>query len=365
MSYGAPSIAAFPGAGIPVRRIAVVRALYLGDLLLAVPALRALRTRYPQAEITLIGLPWAEAFTRRIATYVDRFVAFPGYPGIVEEAYDPIRTKRFLREQRAYGYDLVLQMHGSGTASNGFALALGGRVTSGYYVGAPPDGLGPSAPYPDREPEVLRNLGLARLVGCRCLDDTLAFPLLAEDHAEARALLRDLTGVAPVIGIHAGARAPSRRWPPECFAELADALSRHFGAQIVLSGTADDTPVALAIRSHMRYTPLDLTGKTSLGGLAAVIERMSLFIGNDSGPAHLAEAVGTPSVTLFGPTDPRRWAPLDGGAHPIVRQPVACSPCAYAECPIDHRCLRRITPVMVLERASELLQAKGATACGA
>src|SRR5579885_1366498 len=153
--------AVFPNT---VRRIAVVRALQLGDLLVSVPALRALRAGFPNAEITLIGLLWAAAFAERFTAYIDRFVAFPGWPGIAEADYEPQRTERFLAEQRAYGYDLVLQMHGSGGASNPFALALGGRATAGYYAGEPPDGLTFAAPYPADEPEVLRNLGLARLV---------------------------------------------------------------------------------------------------------------------------------------------------------------------------------------------------------
>lgn len=358
-----------------VRRIAVVRALYLGDLLLAVPALRALRQHYTEAEITLIGLPWAAAFAARLSAYVDRFLAFPGYPGIAEEAYSPERTSRFLAEQRAYGYDLVLQMHGNGSTSNAFALALGGRVTSGYYVGAAPDGLSPAARYPTDQSEVLRNLGLARLVGCPALDDTLEFPVLAADRVEASGLLQDIAANAPItplVGMHVGAKAPSRRWPFARFAAVADELIEQHGAHVVLTGNAADSAITRLVRLHMRHTPLDLAGKTSLGGLAAVIERMSLFIGNDSGPAHLAEAVGTPSITLFGPTDPRRWAPRDQRWHRIVREPVACSPCAYAECPIDHRCLRRIMPAQVMAQASELLTAtreangmKGVRACGA
>ena len=110
--------------------------------------------------------------------------------------------------------------------------------------------------------------------------------------------------------------------------------------------------------------PLNVAGKTSLGGLAALIARLDLFISNDTGPAHLAEAVGTPSVTLFGPADPRRWAPLNAARHPIIRVPVACSPCSYWECPIDHRCLRRITPDMALSVAEHLI-AEGAVACNA
>ena len=350
-----------------VRHIAVIRALYLGDLLLAIPALRALRAHFAGAEITLIGLPWAEALQRRFAAYIDRFLAFPGYQGIGETAYHPARTRRFIAAQRAYGYDLVIQMHGSGEASNPFALALGGRVTAGYYRDARPDELSLATRYPDDEPEVTRNLGLARLVGCHWLEPTLEFPLLEADHAEARALLLnqpDVTPATPLIGIHASAKAPSRRWPPERFAAVADILAARFDAVIVLTGSDGDRDITRAIRRHMRHQPLDLAGKTSLGGLAALIARMRLFIGNDSGPAHLAEAVGTPSVTLFGPTDPRRWASLDQRAHPIVREPVGCSPCAYSDCPIDHRCLRRITPAEVIARASDLLLQE-VTTCGA
>ncbi|MBX6342254.1 MAG: LPS biosynthesis glycosyltransferase, partial [Thermomicrobiaceae bacterium] len=126
--------------GGPPRRIAILRALHLGDLLLAVPALRSLRAGFPAAEITLIGLPWAAAFASRFRRYVDRFVEFGGYPGIGEVPLVAERVERFVAEQRAYGYDLVVQLHGSGQTSNPAALALGGPATVGYYVGAPPAG---------------------------------------------------------------------------------------------------------------------------------------------------------------------------------------------------------------------------------
>src|SRR5690348_12355226 len=90
-----------------IRRIAIFRALYLGDLLLAIPALRAIRSHFPDAEITLIGLPWAASFVHRYSHYIDRFVEFAGYPGIDEVPVDPERTEHFLAEQRDYGYDLV------------------------------------------------------------------------------------------------------------------------------------------------------------------------------------------------------------------------------------------------------------------
>src|SRR5579875_3521915 len=188
-----------------VRRIAIFRALQLGDLLVAVPALRSMRAGYPAAEITLIGLPWAAAFAARFHRYIDRFVPFAGYEGIQEVPYDPVRSRAFVAAQRAYGYDLVIQMHGSGGQSNPFALALGGRVTAGYYdTPQPPTGLSPAAPYPHDRPEVLRNLELAALLGCPDRGVALEFPLSDGDRAEASMLLGSLDETArPLIGIHA------------------------------------------------------------------------------------------------------------------------------------------------------------------
>jgi len=351
-------------------KIAVVRALQLGDLLVAVPALRSLRAGFPGAEITLIGLPWAADFARRFHRYVDRFLPFPGYPGIGEVPVESGRAERFIAAQQAYGYDLVVQMHGSGVTSNPFALALGGRATAGYYEGAPqvspplaaregaagpPAGLDPAAPYPHDAPEVLRNLRLAYLLNCPDQGVDLEFPLHDDDYAEADDALSGFTGTWPLVGMHPGARPPARRWPTDYFARVADHLTRRFGARIVLTGGAEEEGTVRAVAAAMSEQPLILAGRTSLGGLAAVLGRLDLFVGNDTGPAHLAEAVGAPTVTVFGPADPARWAPLDAARHPIVRRPVVCSPCGHWECPIDHRCLRWLGPESVANVADTLL----------
>ena len=114
----------------------------------------------------------------------------------------------------------------------------------------------------------------------------------------------------------------------------------------------------------MKAQPLNLAGKTSMGGLAALISKLDLFISNDTGPSHIANAVDTPSLTIFGPADPRRWAALDQARHPIVRKPVECSPCGYWECPIDHRCLEWLKPEAVIGAAEKLLM-RGEVACNA
>jgi ADP-heptose:LPS heptosyltransferase len=341
----------------PPRRIAILRALQLGDLLQAVPAMRALRRGFPEAEITLIGLPWAADFVRRFSAYLDRFVEFVGYPGIDEVEYQPEKTAAFLAEQQAYRYDLVIQMHGSGKTSNPLTLALGGRITAGYYDAPGPGELDLSALYPQDEPERCRNLELATLLGCSMTSTDLEFPLYTEDRREAERLLQEASPkTGPLIGLHPGARPPSRRWPMRYFAEVGDTLARRFGATIVLTGGSSEIETARAVQRAMQAPALCLAGETSLGALAGLIERFDLFVSNDTGPAHIADALRTRSVVIFGPADYRRWAPLDQEHHPVVRRPVACSPCGFWECPIDHRCLNWLMPATMLECASTLLK---------
>jgi lipopolysaccharide heptosyltransferase II len=337
------------------RRIAIFRALQLGDLLTAVPALRALRQRYPRAEITLIGLPWAASFVQRYAQYLDRFVEFAGYPGIAEVPYDPERGQRFLAEQRAYGYDLAIQMHGSGQTSNPFVLELNAPLNVGYYEGEPPEGLTLSRPYPHHQPEIVRNLGLAELLGADVSQTGLEFPLFEQDYAEAATLLRKLPKASrPWIGLHPGSRPPARRWPAEYFAAVADTLARRFDAQIILTGGPVEEMTVEEVIRYMQAPAINLAGQTSLGGLAAIISKLDLFISNDTGPAHIADAVHCPGVTIFGPAEYERWKPLSATRH-AVRQPVPCSPCSFWECPIDHRCLRWLNPERVIDSAASYL----------
>lgn len=336
------------------RRIAVVRALHLGDLLHAVPALRALRNRFTEAEITLIGLPWARSFASRFGHYIDRFLEFPGYPGIAEAEYDAERTQDFLRDQRHYGFDLAIQMHGSGFTSNSFARGLGAKVDAGFYDHRNPDLLSVNAAYPDRLSEIERNLELVRLLGCAPDSRELEFPIFSEDAREADDLLSAPLH-RPLFGIHTSSRAPSRRWPPERFAHLADEIKEYTGGTVLLTGGPDDVDDTRHVRSLMTQPAIDLAGRTSLGGLAALISRLDLFLSNDTGPAHIARALGTPSVTVFGPADPVRWAARGQGRHRIVREAVHCSPCLHWDCPIDHRCVRWIPVSRVLDEVMELL----------
>jgi len=303
-----------------VRRIAVLRALYLGDLLCATPALRALHRRFPRARITLIGLPWAREFVNRLP-YIDRLLPFPGYPGIPEVEYISERTRAFLADARHDDYDLAIQMHGDGSSSNGFVAELGARASLGYRTHAD-DRLTSGLPYRIDENEVLRWLRLVEaLPGADATaapaSAALDFPITPEEHARAEELL-PTPALAPRIGLHAGSKLRDRRWPAQRFAALADALIERYRANIVLTGVTAEHALAAEIRRHMRYPALDLTGRTDLGTFAAIIRRLDLLITNDTSASHVAAAMGTRSVVLFGPSRPQQWAPLDHERHVAI-----------------------------------------------
>ncbi|MFN8589866.1 MAG: glycosyltransferase family 9 protein [Thermomicrobiales bacterium] len=316
-------------------RIAVFQALNLGDLLCATPALRALRKRFPHAEITLIGRPWAEEFAHRLPS-LDRFLPFPGWPGIAESP-DQAVVPDWPR------FDLAIQMHGSGEASNGFLASLAARQTLGFGP-AGENRLTTSLPWREEEAEALRWLRLLGAVGVEPDGLTPDFPIIAAEAERTRDLVPDNGEIT--IGLHVGARDPFRRWPPEAFAQLGDRLAERYGARIVLTGSAEERPLTAAVSAAMRARPRDLTGATTLGELAAVVDRLDLLISNDTGLSHVAAAVRTPSVVLFGPTRPQRWAPLAAHLHRAI------DATAIPGLPSDGAAALRALPVSVVLSAA-------------
>lgn len=298
-----------------IHRIAILRALFLGDLLMSVPAFNALRRRFPDAEITLIGLPWAREFCDHIAPAIDRVVEFAGYPGIREAPFDRDRVSRWLAEQRACGYDLAIQMHGDGNISNGLIAELGARITLG--CARPGDTrLTHTLPYADDQNEVLRWLDLVRLVGAKPDHNAITFRTTEANEREAEALLASAR--SPIVGVHVGAKDAARRWPADRFAALADSLADRRNATIVLTGSGGERDLTSAVAALMRHQPLDLAGRTSIGTFAALLKNLDLLVTNDTGASHLAAATRTPSVALFGPTRPQQFAPLDRDLHRVI-----------------------------------------------
>ncbi len=160
---------------------------------------------------------------------------------------------------------------------------------------------------------------------------------------------------SPVIGLNIGASYGSaKRWFPERFAELGDMIYSELKGEVVLFGGSGDFNIETEIKGRMKNKALSMVGKTTLKSLAAMIKRCHLFITNDSGPMHIAAAVGTPIVAIFGSTDPSETSPLCD-KYKIVRKPVDCSPCWKRECPTDHECMELIKVSDVMDAVKEML----------
>ncbi|KVH35379.1 glycosyltransferase family 9 protein [Burkholderia cepacia] len=338
-------------------RIAVFRALQLGDMLCAVPALRALRRGEPDARITLIGLPWAREFASRFSDYIDGFIAFPGAPGLPEQPEpDAAAREAFVAECRARDFDLAIQLHGSGAHTNAIVASLGATRTAGFV----PEGGGTTAldhalAWRDDEPEVKRYLTLMRMLGYADWGDFLEFPLGGLDHALWRVLC-DEHAIDPgrYVIVHPGARMASRRWPVERFALAARQLADD-GWQIVLTGTRAEMALAGAFAEHLARPCVNLCGRTPLGALAVLIGRARLLLCNDTGVSHVAAALGTPSVVVACGSDTARWAPLNSGRHRVLANYPACRPCMFDTCPYGHECATAIGVADVTDRAGALL----------
>jgi ADP-heptose:LPS heptosyltransferase len=347
----------------PVERIAVLRALQLGGLLCAIPALRALRTAFPGAHITLVGLPSARELLGRYA-YVDELVPFPGFPGLPEREPDIAALPGFLQHAQAQRYDLAVQMQGSGELANPLTIALGAKLNAGFHplLGWCPD---PArfVPWPERGSEVLRWLRLLQYLGIAARGEQLEFPLLPRDlHAYGKLARHHALQPRRYACVHPGARMPSRRWPAERFAQVGDWLAGQ-GCHVVITGTAEQLPLAREVAELMRAPSLVLAGSTALGTFAALLAQACLLVCNDGGASQLAAALRVPSVVISSGADVERWAPLDSDRHRVLHHPVICRPCTHYSCPFGHPCALAVDPQAVMREAAALLLRSPVTLC--
>lgn len=299
--------------------MAVFRALQLGDMLCAVPALRALRRALPEARLTLIGLPWARDLAGRCPSLVDDFLVYPGDPALPEQPVNEAAWPAFEQAVHERDFDLAIQLHGDGSRSNALVQRLGARVQAGFSPG-PGEGL--FLPYPREGAEVRRLLALAAFLGADTSDERLEFPLTSADDAHWQAYPA-VSALVPgrYLCLHPGARAADRRWPPEHFAAVGDALAQATGLAVVLTGSGEETALTRTVAAAMRTPAIDAAAPVPVGALAALIARSRLLLSNDTGSSHLAAALGVPSVVVFRASDLERWAPLDTRRHRPVWDP--------------------------------------------
>jgi heptosyltransferase-2 len=326
---------------------------WVGDAIMALPALQAVRRRFADAHIAVLALPYVaqtyegQGIADELITY-DRKGAHAGIRGR-EKLAAALREKRF---------DTALLLQ------NAFDAAwVAWRAGIPQRIGYNRDGRGILLSKPVRVPqpgeipvhEKFYYLELLRRVGwLDTLPDVpeIALHVSADEAAKAEEKLHSLGARvgATRIAVGAGASYGSAKcWPPQRFARALNQLQSERDADIVLFGTPTETEVSGAIQAELARPALNLTGKTQIAELPALLSRCSAFLGNDSGAMHVAAAVGLPVVAVFGPTDPFGTAPVTPRCT-IVQEKPYCSPCFLRRCPTDHRCMTAVAPEMVSEK---------------
>jgi heptosyltransferase II len=328
---------------------------------MSVPALRELRRVFSDATITLHTRTWADGLFRD-ASFIDELVTYDKSKWAIKDIYD---NSQFLKDD---GYDLAVLLPNSfESALTTFVSRIPRRI--GYNKDARGLLLTDPVAVPEwkgRRHEVFYYLNLISEVEKRVLGrDTVsrAWPdtsieVSDERMAAAREFLR-ASGLDPAkktIALGVGStNSRAKRWPAERFAALSDQLIRQLDASVILVGDKSDSDVAAAVASSGRIRPIDLTGKTDLAQAVAVLSVIDLLVSNDMGLAHLSAALNTPTITIFGPTNPETTRPWGSNAV-VIREPVECSPCMLRDCPIDHRCMTRISAVSVFEEVTSMLE---------
>lgn len=340
-------------------RLLAVNLNYLGDALFTTPALAALRARFPCARIDALAGGRAAAVLAGNAD-IDRLLVRPprGQGG------SALRSAVLLRTLRGGRYDAVVLFQS--ILANAF-LAWAARVP--VRVGFAQDGCRfflshPVAPRGPGEHVVDAYTRLAVALGAPGQFADLKVALSPDDVAFADAFWRDHELVAPVAGLIVGATRPQKRWPEEYFARLADKLWGAAGVSSILLGGPEERDVAGRILALARAPVVSAVGRTSEKQVAALVARCGVVVSGDSGPLHIATAVGTPAVALFGSTDPAETGPWRGGpngfAGTVLYDALSCAPCRKAPtCQGRFDCLRTLVPERVFDAVTSVLGGAG------
>lgn len=330
-------------------KIVVRGANWIGDAVMTIPALREIRRSFPGASITLHTRPWAEGVFRD-ADFIDDLLQ--------------IESSRVINQARELGkhrFELAVLF------PNSFESALVARLAGiprrlGYSTQHRSFLLSDRVTVPDwknsdHESQYYLNL-IEHLTGTQARPTDVTLPVSAErrEAAQHTLLASGVTEKGPIVGIGAGStNSLAKRWPAGNFARLSDQLSNDLECSVVLFGSENEADISASVAYAAEADLIDLTSKTDLATATAILSELDLFVSNDMGLAHIAAAVGTPTIVIFGPTNEITTRPLGANVE-IIREPVECSPCMLRECPIDHRCMTRISPERVFETATKMLQ---------
>src|SRR4051794_1429502 len=357
------------------QRILVVQPSWVGDAVMATPTLRALRELYPEAHISYLlrryvkpiyeGMPWA-----------DRLITYRTGKTRAKAGKGPFDLSARLRSGK---FDLAVLL------PNSFKSALICKMAGiDRVVGYERDGRGflltdKLLPVKDRgkfipSPIVKYYLGLAHYLGSHHRDLRLQLFVTESERREAQEVFvragldanldrPAARGLAPLIVLNPGAAfGAAKCWLPEHFAQLGDRFIEELGATVMLSAAPKERGIVEAVQSHMKHAAVDLArAGMTLGALKEIVRRSDMMVTNDTGPRHIAAAFDVPVVTVFGPTHPQ-WTEIYYAKERQVAVKVFCGPCQKKTCPLDHRCMTRVTPGMVYDASMPFLPNAPATA---
>jgi heptosyltransferase-2/heptosyltransferase-3 len=350
-----------------LREVLVLRLDRIGDVVMSLPALAELRAALPRARIRLAVGAWSEGIAK--SAPVDEILIWSapwvGRPSEGASSFSSLAsTARALRKT---SLDLAIDLQGDVRASILMSLT-GARARAGYANTGGSYLLTHVVALDETISCVEQNRrAVAATIG---VSPPIAHdPLTREDRCFAQDLLRTLRleESRPLVGLHPSGGRLVKQWDVAHWADVARRLQKEYGATLLITGSEADRPLALALAKALPTKPIDLTGRLGVRETLALIERLDLFLSPDTGPMHMACAVGTPSVSVFGPSDPGRYFSGGSGAsgtrHVVVRAPLWCSPCNLIrkppqECagPEPPECLRLVTPDAVYAAAARLLK---------
>jgi len=340
-------------------RILLTRTDRLGDVVLSTAAIKAVRSRYPEAYIAFMVRPFAKDIIEG-NPYLNEIIVYDKY-GKHRSLFTTIAFAISLRKKK---FDIAVMLHPTN------------RVHLVAYLAGIPERVGYDRKIPflltkkithtkqkGEKHELDYTLDILRFIDVHKKEKDLSITIKPGDSDTAEKILEEwhVGKDVPLIAINPGASCASKRWSPNNFATLCDALARDFKARIVIVADRANKEFADAVAKGMRHEPVNLAGKTTVGVLAAVISKCSLFISNDSGPVHIASALKVPVISIFGRKDPglspKRWGPTYEKSA-VFHKDAGCTVCLAHDCEIGFKCLNAVTPKEVLSASEKLLAAK-------
>jgi heptosyltransferase-2 len=338
------------------KRILIVRTDKIGDVVLSTPVIEALRRVYPSAYLAMM----VAAHTKDIVAgnpYLDKVIVYDK-DNLHKSWRNTFLFAQRLRKQR---FDVALILHPSNRVHL-VAFLAGIRKRIGYNrkMGFLLTDRLKHTKQSGQKHESEYNLDLVRYVGVHPLGKRLYVPITAGAEEWVNELFdqKGIKGGSNLIALHPSSSCPSKIWLPERFAKVADMLIEKYSATVLIVAGAKDIAIAEAVMKRMRHKALNLAGKTSVAQLVSVLKRCRLFISNDSGPVHIASAVQTPVIVIFGRNQlglsPKRWGPL-GPKDQVLHKEVGCVACLAHNCKKGFACLKAITVEEVLAAAQRVL----------